>query len=186
VTVSIVQHLLTAEQYSVLPDRGAPTELVRGRIIPLNPPTPEHGLICSRLVRIVAGYVEERDIGRVTCNDAGIVTERGPDTVRGADVAFYSYQRWPRGSVPQGYLAVLPELVFEVRSRTDRWSRVLARVTEYLEAGVDLVCVLDPITRTARVYRCEHPETVFTTDENLIFPEILGEGLHVSLRELLP
>ena len=37
------------------------------------------------------------DLGRVVTNDSGIVTQRDPDTVRGADVAYYSYARLPKG-----------------------------------------------------------------------------------------
>src|ERR1700758_5137292 len=114
--MATVETLLTAEEYRLLPDNGQPTELVRGRIVPLNMPYPRHGEICSRVDRLVGFYVDEQRLGRLVTNDSGVVTERGPDTVRGADIAFYSYQRIPPGPLPQGYLDVLPEAVFEVRS----------------------------------------------------------------------
>ena len=63
-------------------------------------------------------FCDEHNLGHVVSNDSGVVTERDPDTVRGADVAFYSYGRVPPGPFPRGYLAVAPELVFEVRSPT--------------------------------------------------------------------
>ncbi len=47
-------------------------------------------------------------------NDAGVITERDPDTVRGADVAFYSYRRVPKDAEPEGYPDAIPEFVFEV------------------------------------------------------------------------
>src|SRR5262249_41258441 len=146
-------------------------------------PTPRHGEICSLLTLLVGGHVRDKKLGRVVSNDSGIITERGPDTVRGADIAFYSFARVPAGPLPAGYLEVVPELVFEVRSPTDRWSRLLAKVSEYLEAGVSVVCLLDPVSETVQVYRAEElPQTLHGEDE-LYLPDILGE-LKVQVRRL--
>src|SRR3954454_11353921 len=139
--------LLTAEEYLELPDNGRPTELVRGRLIDVNVPTPRHGEICLKVGRLLGNFVEEHGLGRVVSNDSGVLTQRDPDTLRGADVAFYSYTRVPRGPLPRGYLPVPPEVVFEVRSPTDRWPPILAKVAEYLAAGVAFVVVLDGQTQ---------------------------------------
>lgn len=172
----IAERLLTAEEYFLLPDNGQPTELVRGRIVPLNMPYPRHGQICVKVIRLLGRYLDDHDIGQLIGNDSGVVTERGPDTVRGGDVEFYSYDRVPRGPLPRGYLPVVPELVFEVRSPGDRWGRIITKVGEYLEAGVTLVCVLDEQTETARVYRqAEPPEQIFAADQELTLPEVLPD-----------
>src|SRR3712207_2813725 len=126
--MAVVGALLTVEEYPALPDNGRPNELVRGRVVPMNMPAPRHGEICVKVVRILGRFLDENDIGRLVSNDSGVITERDPDTVRGADVAFYSYQRVPRGPLPRHYLRVAPELVFEVRSPSDRWSQILAKV----------------------------------------------------------
>ena len=89
--------LVTAEEYLRQPDNGVPSELVRGRIVKMNRPFTAHGYFCSVVDRLVGNHVADNDLGRVVCNDAGVVTERDPDTVRGPDVAFYSYDRAPRG-----------------------------------------------------------------------------------------
>ena len=158
-----------------MPDDGRPKELVRGRIVEMNVPAPRHGYICANIIGLVRPFVVQHGLGRVMSNDSGVVTEQDPDTVRGADAAFWSFRRLPAGPLPAGYLTVLPELVFEVRSPSDRWSQVLAKVAEYLDAGVVLVCVLDPPTESIRVYDADHPERVFTTDQELTLPEVLGE-----------
>jgi Uma2 family endonuclease len=95
--------------------------------------------------------------------------------VRGADVAFYSYARVPRGPLPQGYLAVAPELVFEVRSPTGRWRDIHAKVAEYLEADVLMVCVVDEQSQTAQLYHADLPPRILTLDEELTLPEVLGD-----------
>ena len=171
-TAITAEKLLTAEEFRLLPDDGIPMELVRGRIVTMNVPAPRHGYFCGRIVRVVGNFAEERDVGRALCNDSGVVTEHDPDTVRGADVSYYSYERLPRGLIPGGYLPVVPEVVFEVRSPTDRWPQVLVKVAEYLNAGVLAVCVHDLQTETLTVYRADQPPRVFNVEEELVLPEI--------------
>lgn len=172
---TVAEALLTAKEYARLPDPGVPTELLRGRVVRMNVPAPRHGQICSMIDRLVGNHADAHDLGHVVANDSGVLTERDPDTVRGADVAFYSYQRVPRGPFPQGYLDVVPELVFEVRSPTDRWPKLLAKVSEFLEAGVSVVCVLDQLTETVYVYRAEAPPQTLRENEELTLPDILGD-----------
>jgi Uma2 family endonuclease len=173
--MSLAESLLTAEEYSTLPDLGFPNELVRGKIVPLSVPTPRHGQICGHIVFLIGRYLDAHDLGHLVCNDSGIITERDPDTVRGADVAFYSYQRVPPGPLPQAYLPVAPELVFEVRSPMDRWSAILAKVAEYLQADVTVVCVLDQMAQRCHVYRNEEEIQDFLPDQELTLPDILPE-----------
>ena len=165
--------LLKAEDYLALPDNGVPNELVRGRIVPMNLPTPRHGEICVQTIYLVRRFLEDQRLGRLVSNDSGVMTEHDPDTVRGPDVAYYSFSRIPPGPIPPGYLSVVPELVFEVRSPTDRWSAILAKVAEYLEAGVCVVCVLDQMTERGNVYRNEEPVQVLAADRELAIPDVL-------------
>src|SRR4051794_9430061 len=141
--------LLTAEEYAKRPDPGYPEELVRGRIVPMPQPNRRHGQICNKAGRIFGNFAEEHDLGHVLSNDAGVITERDPDTVRGPDIAYYSYNRLPKGPLPASYGPEVPELVVEVRSPSDRWAKVLAKVGEYLTSGVLAVVVLDDESRTA-------------------------------------
>ncbi len=166
---------MTAEEYARLPDNCVPTELVRGKVVEMNVPAPRHGEICSKVDRLVGNYVDEHDLGRVVVNDSGVLTQQNPDTVRGADVAFYSFTRVPRGPLPAGYLRAVPELVFEVRSPTDRWSWLLAKASEYLEAGVTVVCLLDQMSETVHVYRGNEAPRSLQGDDQLQLPDILGE-----------
>src|SRR5580693_6373287 len=109
--MATVDTLLTAEEYGLLPDTGHPTELVRGRIVSLNMPYPRHGEICVNVIYDLRRFLEANPTGRVVGNDSGVITERDPDTVRGADVAYYSYARLPKGTLPTGYGPAVPELV---------------------------------------------------------------------------
>jgi Uma2 family endonuclease len=146
------EKILTAEQYLALPDDGRRTELVRGRIVEMPPPNFRPGVFCNRIGRLLGNFVEDRKLGWVINNDAGGITRREPDSVRGPDVAYFSYSRVPKDQPPEGHPSVAPELVFEVRSPSDRWSAITGKVAEYLTAGVLVVCVLDPETESVGIY----------------------------------
>jgi len=141
----------------------------------MSPPNPRHGQICGKVDRILGNFVDEHELGHVLCNDSGVITEREPDTVRGPDVVFYSYARLPKGALPSHYVPEVPELIFEVRSPGNRWPAILVKVAEYLDAGVQYVVVLDPDPQTALVYSAEQQPQILGPDDELTFPDLLGE-----------
>lgn len=173
--MATVDTLITAEGFFLLPDDGRPSELVRGRIVYMNMPGFRHGRVCVRVVWIVSNHVIPREIGRVVSNDSGVQTEHDPDTVRGADVAYYSFSRLPPDQDPSGYPEVSPEIVFEVLSPSDRWSEIQGKVGEYLSAKVVTVCVLDPELETIIVYHADRPPQTLHGDDELTFPGVLDE-----------
>jgi Uma2 family endonuclease len=170
------EKLLTIEEYDRLPDEGVPTELVRGKVVRMNQPKPYRGWVCQNVVWVFTSYVRAHDLGYVMCNDSGVITERNPDTLRGADFAFYSYAKVPKRSLKRTrYLDVPPDLVFEVLSPDDRWPKVLAKVAEYLNAGVAVVGVLDPDSRTLHLYEGDRPVRILTENDELTLPALLGD-----------
>jgi Uma2 family endonuclease len=175
--MSIESKLITADEYLQLAHTGVPTELVRGEIVGMNPPQFRHSYLCSRVDRILGAFVEDNDLGITACNDGGVVTQRGPDTVRGADVAFYSIARVPADAPLEGY-APSPDLVVEVRSPSDRMPDILAKVSEYLGAGVDTVVLLDPEDGTASIFALTHGVRAFAVDDVLVLPPPLDSLRH--------
>lgn len=175
--------LLTADEFLHLQDGGAATELVRGRIVEMNRPYTSHGYFMMRIAFVLQQYLQEHDIGRVGGGDAGVVTERDPDSVRGPDVAFYSYDRIPRGSLPEGYWPASPELVVEVKSADDRWKDIFAKAGEYLSAGVLTVVVADPATHRVHLFSADREATSLHADEELSFPDVLP-GFSTPVKKL--
>jgi Uma2 family endonuclease len=167
--------LMTAEEFGRRLDAGYPEELVRGRVVTLSVPDRRHGYVCGKADRIFGNYVDERDMGRVFCNDLGVMTERRPDTVRGADIAYYSYSRLPKGMLASGYGPEVPELIVEVCSESDRWLEILDKVSEYLSAGVLAVVVLDPEPQIAHVFSADSPPKALRAEQKLHLPGILDD-----------
>jgi Uma2 family endonuclease len=174
--------LLTAEEYLQMPDNGMPTELVRGRRVEMNRPYTEHGFRMIEIAAILRDFTRVKNLGRVVGGDAGVVTRRNPDTVRGPDIAFYSYQRVPEGPTPKGYWPS-PELVVEILSPTDRWQDLYMKVSEYLDAGVLSVLVVDPIACQVQVYTPNEPVQLWGASENLILSTGLP-GFTIPVKDL--
>jgi Uma2 family endonuclease len=173
--------LMTAEEFGRRADPGHPEELARGRIVRIPIPDQRHSYFCSSIGHVLAEFVHEHDLGRVMSNGSGVITRRNPDSVRGADIAYYSYDRLPRGPLPAGYGRELPELVVEVRSESDRWLDVLRKVSEYLNAGVLAVIVLDPGPQVAHVFGADDAPSTLGPMEELVLPCILeGFGIRVG------
>ncbi len=182
--MATVDTLVTAEQLAELPNVGRYTELVRGRIVEVNPPSVWHGYVCTRIGRLAGNFVDEHDLGWLVGNDSGVITERDPDTVRGADLAFYSYQRIPKGTMPKrGYVDVRPELVFEVRSPDDTWAELFAKAAEYLKAGVIIVCLVDPKAQRVVILDNDNAPRILGKDDILTLPEVLP-GFEVPVAKL--
>lgn len=183
--MSTIERLLTAEEYARLPDNGEPTELVRGRIVKRNFPDLRHGWVCMRIASLLAAYVDSHDLGRVVCNNAGIITKRRPDTVRGPDISFFSYARIPKGAVPECYAEAPPEIVFEVRSPGERSSAILDRVFEFFDFGIQAVYVVATRRPMVTFYDSDSfaLTPMFQGDDELPFPEPLG-GLRIGVREI--
>jgi Uma2 family endonuclease len=149
---TVERPLLTVEEFVKLPDPpdGSKMELVKGEVVLMPPPKGRYGVVCSRINRLVGSFADERKLGWVTANDAGVVLERGPDTVRGPDVAFWSIARQPE--IPDAYFEVPPDLAVKVLSPGDSRSAVRAKIKEYVFYGVRLVWLVDPKARTASVF----------------------------------
>jgi Uma2 family endonuclease len=142
----------------------------------------------GRAVCIKAGFLlmlfeQQKQTGRALGNDTLIRTGSNPDTFRGADVCFISYDRLPKDQpTPKGPLEVAPELVIEVKSPTDRNSHVLAKVSDYLTAGVKAVVVLESAKAIGTLYRETSAPQVLTSEEQLTLPDVLP-GFSVPIRE---
>jgi Uma2 family endonuclease len=179
--MATTEALLTADEYLRLPDLGRPTALVRGRIVSINMPGARHGKVCARIAFQLMSFNERIPVGHVMTNDSGVVTTRDPDSVRGPDVAFYSYDRLPRGEVTSGYPTHPPELVFEVLSPSDRYSELQEKAIEYLSAGVRCVVIADPPSETVVLYHPERPPQALGKSDAFEVAEI-PPGFSVSLR----
>lgn len=169
--------LLTIAEYLVLPDDGRLTELIQGTVVEVPPTGPKHGLVCCQFALLLGGHVMQHGLGRVMTNDSGVITRRNPDTLRGGDVVFYTAAKLPPldDETWDGYFPFAPDLIAEVRSPSDTWNGMLAKATEYIEAGVVAVVLLDPAKRSAWVIRRDEEPVRLGPDDELTVTDLLPE-----------
>jgi Uma2 family endonuclease len=174
--------LLTAEEFMAADLGEGKFELVRGEIVEMPPPRPEHGRVCVNACFVLEAYGRQSGLGYALANDSAVVTKRNPDTVRGVDVCFYTHTRWPRAQVGGKLPPVPPDVAVEIVSPDDRITNILKKVSEYLEAGVLLVWVVFPKRHQVVIYRASEDEQITFDTESVIenLPELPGFRCSVS------
>ena len=104
---------------------------------------------------------------------------------RRPEVAYVSYERWPRQRrVPRTQAwAVVPDLAVEVISPSNTFGEVLGKVQEYFQAGVQAVWVVAPPQQQVYVYQSPSLIQVVTLQEALTGEPFLP-GFRLTLAEL--
>ncbi len=164
--------LMTAEELLREQPPQKRTELVAGRMIVREPAGHRHGRIAANLGYLVQLHVGANDLGVVYAAETGFVLARNPDTVRAPDVAFVCRSRLPEPE-PTGYAELAPDLVVEVLSPDDRPGEVLAKIGDWLNAGVRLVWVVDPGRRKVRAYRQDGAESLLSEEDSIEGEDVL-------------
>ena len=142
--------LITAEELFQMGDIGR-CELIRGEIVMMAPAGAEHGDVAGEAFGRIWSFVRPRKLGKVYAAETGFILARNPDVTRGADVAFVRKDRIPAGRL-DGFFPGAPDLVVEVVSPSDRMTKILEKVDEWLAAGTISVWVVDPQRKTLEVY----------------------------------
>ncbi|MBX9626255.1 MAG: Uma2 family endonuclease [Gemmataceae bacterium] len=162
-------------------------ELIDGKVVQLPMAFPKHGRVCTKAAEVLNAFVEAGDLGVVCSNDSFVVVRQSPPRVRGADVAYWPKAKLPGGVLPDGFVYTPPDLCVEVVSPSNTWTEIHTKTTEYHAAGVPVVVVLDPDTKTATAYRKlnghgDDGGQVFPVDIDLTLPDILP-GFAVPVRK---
>ena len=178
------REFMTAEELEQFDLPGKSAELLRGRLIVREPPSAYHGHVAARLLFLLGQQVYGRNLGWLTAQDTGFKIASEPDTVRAPDVAFISNLR--HAEIPmRGYAPFAPELVAEVLSPDDRPGEVLSKVGDWLDAGVQLVWVIDPVLKEARIYRADGTQSIVAGESAALDGENVLPGFSCRLVDLL-
>lgn len=170
-------HLMTAEEFSNLPDDDFRHELVKGELLTMTPPKPVHGRISANLIFILTTYVKAHDLGEVWA-ESGFHLETGPDTIIGPDLSFSLKSRI--SSDLNSYTSGPPDLAIEVRSTGDRRGKVERKATMWLDFGIRSLWVVNPAKRTVEVFHSNGERKVFHENDELVDDTVPGFRVAVS------
>jgi Uma2 family endonuclease len=175
---------MTPEQFEELPDSQG-LELLDG-IVQEKKMGTENGAIQWRIGYYLGLVVIPARLGEVL--DAEAMYQcfpKRPRSVRKPDISFILRERLPGGRVPRGICKVRPDLAVEVVSPNDTYEEVEEKLADYFDAGVPLVWVVIPKTRTVLVYQADGTARRPRDSDDLTADPVIP-NLRVRIADLFP
>ena len=157
---------MTADELWRLPDNGMRRELIAGELYEMPPAGGEHGYVGGSTIGELRAFLKQHPEigGGLFAAETGFRLSRDPDTVRAPDVAYVGPDRLDQARV-RSFPELAPDFVVEVVSPNDTAAEVQRKVDEWQRAGVLLVWVLYPLTRTATTYRSDGAVALLHADD---------------------
>lgn len=153
-------------------------EYVKGELVPMPPPSMEHGEISINIIRYLDRHVYKHQLGRLYTAETTFQLE---DRLVKPDVAFVSMERLPENRRKGS--PVPPDLAIEIVSPTDKQYDVTEKALAYLRSGTRLVWVIEPVAKTVMVYRSETDSTVLNYEDTLTGEDVV-EGFACPVAQL--
>jgi Uma2 family endonuclease len=139
-------------------------------------------ILAIALSRVLSQFVVPRNLGVVTGPDG--MVRLFPGLVRGPDVAYASWDRFPGRKLPKEAIPNLaPDLAIEVLSKSNTRAEMKRKRGEYFAAGVLMVWEVDRKRRTVSVYTPDGAVTVLKDSQRLEGGDILP-GFVLELSDL--
>jgi Uma2 family endonuclease len=165
---------------SLYPDHQI--ELREGKLIIMSPSDSVSGDVGVQFSTLLNLWVRQHGLGRVLDSSTGFRLPNGD--LLSPDVSFVSRELLKR--TPRTYATVVPELIVEIKSSTDRIRELEQKIALFLRQGVQVSLLIDPDKRTVRVYRADSLSKD-AEDEDVIIPiTILQNGDTLTIPDLFP
>ena len=180
---------MTTEELFALPeDDDLDRELFRGELREeeMAKRSVGHSKAVSNVSKALAGWCDKQPEPRGIAigGEAACRIRRDPDTTIGVDAACISPKVAAATPKNARFVDAPPVLAVEVLSPSDRHQHVVERIAEYLECGVPVVWLVDPILETVEVFHPDSPPALFNIGQQMAEDRALP-GLRASVRELL-
>ncbi|GAB1544188.1 Uma2 family endonuclease [Scytonema sp. NUACC21] len=156
-------------------------ELENGKIIVMGPSDIVSSEIGALLIRLLGNWVYPRRLGRLFDSAGGFIM---PDTnLKAPDVSFVRASRLLQS--PRYFGQLVPDLVVEIKSQSDRITTLEKKVKRFLELGAIVGILIDPDESTVTVYRPTEEPIVLSNEDCLTIPELFP-GWELPISELWP
>lgn len=146
-------------------------ELVDGAIIVMSPSGYESDEIAAAIIAQLWTWVNPRRLGRVTASSAGFKLPNADADVRAPDASFVKAERLKRTT--EDFANLVPDLIFEVRSKTDDLDILRAKIQQFLDLGTTVGALVDYRTQTIEVHRNQAEPVTLQNGDRFTVPELL-------------
>ena len=187
IPTTIALHV-TSEQFEAIAIVNRDLRLERtatGELI-VNPPTGgESGQRNFSIIgQLARWYEEHQELGEAFDSSTGFKLPNGAD--RSPDLSWVSRNRWDSLTEKQrkGFVPLCPDFVVELRSESDRLSKLQAKMQEYMDNGTRLGWLIDPQNQQVEIYRRGQDVEVLVNPTHLSGEEVLT-GFILDLKRIL-
>ncbi len=146
---------LTIDEFFALPEGDRPYEFVDGQAIPKMSPKFFHSRLQKTLLIILDSWAKNK--GRVEPEWAIRLERNSRNWIPVPDLSYTSYNRLSTDWILDEACPVAPELVIEIISPGQTLGDMTEKATDYLQAGVDRVWLVDTKSQSITVF---YPDTL--------------------------
>jgi Uma2 family endonuclease len=157
-------------------------ELREGNLTIMSPSDYVSSEIGSRFAILLGNWVFKHNAGRIADSSAGFRMPNGD--LLSPDVSFVSRERLKQA--PRSYAAVVPELIVEIKSSTDRIRELEQKMALFIRQGIQVSLLIDPDKRAVRVYRASSLRKDAEGEEDIFPVNILQNGDILTIPDLFP
>ncbi len=164
---------LSLEQFLALPEGDITYELKEGEAIPKMSPKRFHSRLTVTLCLLLENWSKER--GEVGIEWAVTLKRNGEDWAPVPDLLYISYKKLPLERFEDEACPFPPELVIEIISPGQSFGDLSEKATDYLQAGVARVWVVDSQAKSITVFYPDAPPKTKRGEDNLtdkLFPKL--------------
>jgi Uma2 family endonuclease len=183
----------TTDEFIRIYEEEGPFELIDGERIVMSPPKFGHSYTAYLALLAFIDFIRPRQLGEVFPETPFVLTTPDdPNWVSGSrvpDLMFIRRERLEayRQANPnwkEQPLALVPDLVVEIVSPTDRYTDINKKIERYLEDGIPLAWVLDPQRRAVTVHeKGKAQATTFSAGQILTGGEVIP-GFEIAVSSI--
>ncbi len=176
----VTQKQLSLEQFLALPDRDITCELIEGKVQPKMSPKRFHSRLTGTLYLLLINWSKSK--GEVGIEWGVTLQKNGKDWVPVPDLLYISYDKLPPERFEDELCPFPPELAIEIISPGQSFGDLSEKATDYLNAGVLRVWIVDSQAKTITIFYPDAPPKTKRGKERLT-DEILPE-LEITVEQI--